>query len=130
MNTLSPAGRVPFWAWTLFRLIGSTRIVALGSAPTESEPVVGVTKTVLTVGLVGFADLTDLTVAVVRRVGVVGAVTVPLPPTLWPKTMEADPVDKASVTAKIIKSEILTIGQWGETSSLPKVNGRRAPRML
>jgi hypothetical protein len=101
-------------------LIGSTRIVAFGSAPTESEPVVGVTKTVLTVGFVGFADFTDLTVAFVRRVGVVGPVTVPLPPTLWPKTTEDVAVDKARMMAKIMKSEFLTVGKWGETSSLPK----------
>jgi hypothetical protein len=113
-------------------LIGSTSIVALGSAPTESEPVVGVTKTVLTVGLAGLAEFTDLTVALVRRVGVVGAgfVTVPLPPTLWPRTTEDVPNDKASVMAKITKSGILTVCNGRETSSLQTVNGRRASDVL
>ena len=82
---------------------------------------VGVTKTVLTVGFAGFADFTDLTTAFVRLVGVAGALgfdsfTVPLPPTLWPWTTEDVPVERASVLAKITRSGILTVFKRGETS--------------
>ena len=74
-------------------------MVEFGSEPTDNDPVVGVTYTVRTVGLVGFAELTDLTTAFVRRVGVVGVgfVTVPLPPTLWPKTKEHVPTANANM---------------------------------
>ena len=91
--------------------MGSTRIVALASAATESDPVVGVTKTVLTVGFAGFADFTDLR-CVCAPEGVTGTLVFPNSvPCLrrFARGERRRTIKSASVVANITRRVILTV---------------------
>jgi hypothetical protein len=87
--------------------MGSTRIVALDSAATEREPVVGVTRSTTVL-------ITVLTGALVRREGALpvgpfggGSLTVPVLPTRWPTPIEIEPVENMNIAVTVATSGAL-----------------------